>query len=291
MSSKYFFKIGDNNYLVQTLREFLYSRFYLKTPENEVCSTVFDYSMQSMLADYRKFNGLDRQINFFPTGSLLDEATYEQIGSEMSDAEIDLAALHDVAIKKLLYGDPCTEWETIAPVISKDQFIGWGHAGIKENCFDYCKEQLRVAGRAMKSPWWGGDTMNANIYQLYLTKNVAGMKKGYQPRQFINGVKYLKKALKDKTPVAAGVEDGAGSRNADKVTDHYVVIVGTGTDDKGKYFQFYDNATGDKDEGTSNNNRLYPNCDDFMIKGTGDNEYARTSQYKSYIVTQIRESN
>ncbi len=291
MSSKYFFNIGDNNPLVQTLREFLYSRFYLKTPDNRVCSVVFDYSMQSMLADYRKFNGLDRQISFFANGSLLDEATYEQIGSEMSDAEIAMAASHDVAIKKLLYGDPCRDWDTIGAVISKDKFIGWGHPGIKQNCFDYCKEQLRVVGRSMKASWWGGSTMSKHIYQLYLTENVAGMKKGVQPRQFIDGVKYLKTALKDKIPVAAGVEDGAGSPNADKVTDHFVVIVGMGTDDKGKYFHFYDNATSDKDEGTSNQNRLYVNCDDFLIKGTGANSYAQGSQYKSYTVTQIRETN
>src|SRR4030095_12575034 len=135
ISSKYFFKIGDNNYLVQTLREFLYSRFYLTTPANKVCSTVFDYSMQSMLAEYRKFNGLNGQNNIFVTGTILDKETYEQIGTEMTELEIELAAVHDVVVKKLLYGDPCKEWETIAPVIAKDKFIGWGHKGIKENCF------------------------------------------------------------------------------------------------------------------------------------------------------------
>jgi hypothetical protein len=116
------------------------------------------------------------------------------------------------------------------------------------------------------------------------------MKKGYQARQFVDGVKYLKKALKDKIPVVAGVDDGEGSPNTDKVTDHFVVIVGMGTDAKGKYFRFYDNATGNEDNGTSDQNRLYPNCDDFVIKGTADNAYARGTPYKSYVVTQIRES-
>jgi len=290
MASKYFFKIGDNNYLVETLRQFLYSRFYVNTPANQICSTIFDSSMQSMLGEYQKFHGLAQQNSLFITGSILDEATYEQIGTELSDAEIAMAAVHDVEVKKLLYGDPCKDWDTIAPVISKDQFIGWGHKGIKQNCFDYCKEQLRVVGQSMKSNWWGDKKINANIYQLYLTKDVAGMKKGSQPRQFSNGVRYLKKALQGKTPVVAGVEDGAGSPNADKVTDHFVVIVGMGLDDQGKYFQFYDNATGDKDEGTSTKNRLYCNGDDFIIKGTGDNAYARGSEYKSYTVTQIRET-
>ena len=75
------------------------------------------------------------------------------------------------------------------------------------------------------------------------------------------------------------------------MTDHFVVIVGMGSDDTGEYFQFYDNATSDKEEGTSKQNRLYCNSDDFMIKGTGDNSYARGSEDKSYTVAQIRESN
>jgi len=290
MGTKYFFKIGDNNPLVQTLREFLYSRFYITTPNVQVCSVVFDSSMQSMLAEYRKFHGLDKQRNIFSFDSLLDEATYEQIGSEMSDGEIAMASVHDADIKKLLYGDPCATWEATGPVIAKDSFIGWGHQGIKHNCFDYCKEQLRVVGRSMKSSWWGDKKISSHIYQLYLTEDVAGMKKGSQPRGFVDGVKYVKSALKAKTPVAAGVEDGQGSPNADKVTDHFVVIVGMGSDGLGNYFHFYDNATGDKEEGTSAKNRLYLNCDDYLIKGTGDNSYVRQTEYKSYIVTQIRET-
>jgi hypothetical protein len=250
--------------------------------------------MQSMLTEYRKFNLLDRQTSVLTLNngtSLLDEATYEQIGSEMSDAEITMASTHDPAIKKLLYGDPCKDWDSVGAVISKDKFIGWKHPGIKENCFDYCKEQLRVVGKSMKSSWWGGSKMSAHIYQLYLTENVAGMKKGPQPRQFIDGVKYLKNALKNKTPVASGVEDGPGSPNADKVTDHFVVIVGMGADAKGKYFHFYDNATNNKEEGTSSENRLYVNCDEYTIKGTGKNSYVQGTDYQSYLVTQIRETN
>jgi hypothetical protein len=295
MSSKYFFKPGDQNYVVNRLREFLYSRFYIKTPANKVCSNTFDSSMQSMLAEYQKFHGLSKQDNVFNAGSILDEATYEKIGAEMSGAEIDLASLYDPFVKKLLYGiswiDLCADWESVAPVISKDKFIGWGHPGVKENCFDYCRAQLQKVGKDMKSTWWGTkDKMNPNIYQIYLTEDVAGMGKGNQVRQFTFGVMYLKKALKEKTPVVAGVDDGEGSPNSDKVTDHFVVIVGMGTDLKGKYFSFYDNATGDKNGGTSVENKLYIYCDDFMLKGTANNEYARGTQYKSYIVTQIRES-
>src|SRR5687767_12829533 len=121
MSSKYFFKPGDQNYVVNRLREFLYSRFYIKTPANKVCSNTFDASMQSMFGEYQKFHGLSKQDNVFNFGSILDEATYEKIGAEMSGAEIDLASLYDPDVKKLLYGvswiDLCAEWESVAPVV------------------------------------------------------------------------------------------------------------------------------------------------------------------------------
>lgn len=296
MSSKYFFKIGEQNYVVNRLREFLYSRFYIKTPPNKVCSNTFDASMRDMLAEYQKFHGLNKQNNVFNAGSILDEATYEQIGKEMTAVEIDLAGLYDPFVKKLLYGvswiDLCAVWEAVAPVIPKEKFIGWGHPGVTKNCFDYCRAQLKEVGKDMRSPWWGTkDKMNPNIYQLYLTDDVAGMSKGNQVRHFTDGILYLKQALKDKIPVVAGVEDGEGSPNADKVTDHFVVIVGMGADLKGKYFSFYDNATGSKDEGTSAENKLYIYCDDFILKGTANNSYARDTQYQSYIVTQIRETN
>ena len=303
MSSKYFFKNGDKNSVVSQLRDFLYSRWYLTSvPKNKVCSDVFDASMAAMLIEYQQFNSLSKQsttfnINtLFSTNSILNEATYKQIGSEMTAAEIDAISIHDVEVKKLLYGiasmDLCDTWDTIAPVIAKDKFIGWGHEGINENCFDYCKEQMRVVRKSMKSPWWGRSTkMNPNIYQLYLTKDVAGMKKGIQVKQFADGVTYLKSALKSSNPVVVGVEDGAGSPNTDQVTDHFVVIVGMGTDVKGKYFLFYDNATGDKDSGTSDQNQLYCNCNNFEIRGTAPNAYIQATQLKAYIVTQIRETN
>src|SRR5262249_16064661 len=150
--------------------------------------------MQSMLAEYRTFHMMHglTGIGVTLSDSILDEAMYLQIGSEMTEAEIDMATRQEPAARILLSGDPCADWSTVAPVIPKDKFIGWGHAGIKENCFDYCAEQLKVVGRSMKSPGWGNKTkMNADIYQLYLTADVAGMKKGPQGRGFVDGIKYL----------------------------------------------------------------------------------------------------
>src|SRR5262249_2089186 len=103
----------------------------------------------------------------------LDEVTYEAIGKEMTSFQIDFTSSQDSNVKKLLYGvatsciDICDHWPTVARVIPKDKFIGWGYGNIREVCFDYCVEQLRVVGKSMMTPWWGtSKAMNPGIYQL-----------------------------------------------------------------------------------------------------------------------------
>lgn len=283
----YFFKVGDRHAIIGKLKEFFNSRPYIKTKTDK--TLVFTEQFHATIAEYQKYHNLKLQ------GGVLNEEVYAQIGKEMMDYQIDLISVNAPELRKLLYGvgleSPCANWEAVGAVIPKDKFIGWGYAGVTKNCYSYCVKQLSEVGHSLKSPGWGTKTkMNPHIYQLYLTEDIAGMKKGYQAQQFTEGVLYLKKALRSKTPVMVGVEDGEGSPNADKVTDHYVVIVGMGTDSVGNYFLFYDNATGDNAMGTSDQNRIYANCETYELKGSGPNNYIQNSQYKSYIVTQIRET-
>lgn len=190
-----------------------------------------------------------------------------------------------------------TDWEAIAQVIPKSKFVGWKHPGVTENCYHYTLEQLRQAGRWVKSERWnkkwdGTKELNEHIYQLYLEQDVAGMKKGVQKDQFEKGVEYLKKTLKAGIPVMVGVDDGAEVTNDDLTTEHFITIVGMGEDSTGKYFLFYDNATGDSDIGTSANNRLYCKPSVFLIEGDGDYriDYIQNTSKKRYVVTQIRET-
>lgn len=187
----------------------------------------------------------------------------------------------------------CESWTAVLPIIDKKNFIGWNHPSVKtRNCYDYCVKQLGNAGYKLRSPGWGAKQIGGGgIYQTYLASNIGKMKKGFQQEAFIAGVNYLKKAIFNKIPVMVGVEHSSGASSADKVTDHYVIVVGMGTDSKGKYFSFYDNSTGDIDVGTSSDNRIYVNCEDFSLIGVGsaDNSYIM-SGYGKYIVTQIRES-
>jgi hypothetical protein len=91
-----------------------------------------------------------------------------------------------------------------------------------------------------------------------------------------------------------GVDCHPGSPNSDKVTDHFVVAVGMGTDKVGNYFLFYDNAVSDQSLGTSSSNKIYCNCEKFSLAGVTDakNTYPRSTPayYGGYTVTQIRKS-
>ena len=102
----------------------------------------------------------------------------------------------------------------------------------------------------------------------------------------------LRDAIKNNIPIMVGVDDGAGAANTDKVTDHFVIIVGMGTDATGNYFLFHDNATGNKEVGASAENKLYCDCVNFWLKGSADirNTYAQNAGYDHYLVTQIRKS-
>lgn len=187
----------------------------------------------------------------------------------------------------------CEVWNVVSPIIKKEDFIGWGNPTVKNlNCYDYCVKQLNNAGFKLKSPGWSiKHIISGSIYQTYLASNVGQMKKGFQEKQFIAGVSYIKRALLARIPVMVGVEHSSGSSSSDKVTDHYVVIVGMGIDKKGKYFSFYDNSTKYNEIGASAENKIYCNCEEFSLIGTGSpaNSYLH-SGYGQYIVSQIRES-
>jgi RHS repeat-associated protein len=177
-------------------------------------------------------------------------------------------------------------WPTIGPVISKTDFVGWGYPGVTPNCFDYCRAQIRKVGFGLRSPgYWNpkkAGVINDGIYQVY-------SKKGPNVNQLNSGISYTITALQNNIPVVVGVDDQAGSPNADKITDHFVVIVGMGTDAVGNYFQFYDNASGNVSQGANDQNRLYFLSVQNIITGSSQTTYAQNSSY-NYIVTQIRES-
>ena len=57
--------------------------------------------------------------------------------------------------------------------------------------------------------------------------------------------------------IIVGIENAPGYNNNDKITDHYVVIVGSGMQDGQKYYRFFDPGRSSEDLGTSKENKLY----------------------------------
>lgn len=70
--------------------------------------------------------------------------------------------------------------------------------------------------------------------------------------------------------------NGSPNPQTDNTTDHFVVIVGMGSDVNGDYFTFYDNASGRKpfaSYGASSENKLYYYSSLNMIKGSSNTYY------------------
>ncbi len=169
-------------------------------------------------------------------------------------------------------GDP-PKWASIPSVIPKNKFIGWGYNGSK-NCFTLANFQLAVVGYNTTSKY----------YQAYTEQ------KGVNKEQTHKAIEYITTSLTEGMPVMVGVDNHDGNPgNSDKTTDHWIVIVGMDSDDKGNYFNFYDNATSNQEKGTSAANKLYYDAESGKITGTADNAYSRNSQ-RDYTVTRVKET-
>jgi hypothetical protein len=176
----------------------------------------------------------------------------------------------------------CREWETIAPVIPADKIVLYEY-----DCHAATRKQLSNFGFEESSIWNDRFIIAEGVYPKddkipYTFK--------YFKERFIEGVKYIKEALRQGLPVTIGIDNKDDrkkeKRNLDGVTDHFVVIVGMGSDDIGKYFIFYDNA--DVKYGASLNNRLYCDCREYKISGCPDKD--TTYIYELNTVISIRKT-
>ncbi len=183
----------------------------------------------------------------------------------------------------------CDSWPSISSVIPATDFIGWGDPSVKrKNCYDYCVAQLAKAGFKLASPGWTPGS--GLVFQTFIGENNLGLQPGVQGQAFVQGVEYTKIALASGVPVMFGVDNTVDkSPNRDKVTDHFIVIVGMGTDGVGNYFLFFDNSTASRVIGTSNLNRIYCNCEANLLMGVTD-QANRYGQGTNYTITQIRKS-
>lgn len=172
-------------------------------------------------------------------------------------------------------------WHSYSTIIPEEDFIGWNTPDIDVNCFQYAKKQINNEGYTVSNYFnTGGQTI-----QVYSEQD------GADPIELEKGIKYVFRALRDGIPVIVGVdyEDGTANPDTDNTTDHFVVIVGSGTDSNGEYFRVFDNASSKISLGAHNSNKLYLDGDNSTISGrlaTGTS----LSADRPYTITMIRKS-
>ncbi|MDR4954664.1 hypothetical protein REB14_20985 [Chryseobacterium sp. ES2] len=180
-----------------------------------------------------------------------------------------------------------TQWPTINNVIPVTDFIGWNAPGIRRNCMDYAKAQIAKKGYKISNYYDVDSQGNKQTFQIYTEQD------GVNLNDLYKGVSYLKYALSKGIPVIVGIDDAAGHPgNLDKSTDHFVVIVGMGTDSNGNFFRFYDNASGIDpiNQGANSENKLYYKYPQRIFTGKTNCTAYRAGTEHDYIVTMIRKS-
>ena len=178
------------------------------------------------------------------------------------------------------------QWPTISNVIPVSDFVGWGTTGIRRNCMDYAKAQIAKKGYKISNYYDVDSQGNKQTFQIYTEQN------GVNLTDLYKGVSYLKYALSNGIPVVVGIDDqSTQSPNLDQSTDHFVVIVGMGTDSNGRYFRFYDNASSDASQGAHSENKLYYKPAQKIFTGkTQCGGYRDNDTEYDYIMTMIRKS-
>ncbi|MBC6110742.1 hypothetical protein ACFOG5_16830 [Pedobacter fastidiosus] len=177
-------------------------------------------------------------------------------------------------------------WPIIKQVIKFDDFVPnryvAGSTTETVNCLILAKEQMAKKGYTVSGFYVG----SPQIFQTYTETGEVNLTKTKQ------AISYMIEKLNNGIPVLVGIDAKAGAplANKDHSTDHFIVIIGTGTDIKGKYFQFMDSSTNWPSLGASQNNKLYFDSVTGKITGKTMSQYGIRSGRHDFIVTQVRKS-
>lgn len=275
----------DNEYTPTQISQFHFNAFQLLLKHGEWLSNEDTQTQQNILQNINSIENIefvDELIDYLISNPAMswEIVMNNRTSFDTNEGEVDNYNQGGYDTTAYPTFNPQQQvWPSISPVIPQNKFIGWNRR-LHPNwhCMDYSKEQLRVMGYQISSYYSTGQT-----FQIYTTQN------GVNNNMLSQGLSYLKYALSNGIPVIVGVDDAPGhTGNIDNSTDHFIVIVGMGTDSNGKYFHFYDNATGDITNGTSPFNKLYYNSSTGLISGTSQAEPYSTGL--TYTITMIRKS-
>lgn len=184
------------------------------------------------------------------------------------------------------------DWPTVDNVIPSDKHIYWTHTEdvrtfvnryktegeeprTKLQCYDYVDYQLHVMDFRPSGPFAEDRDTIMVLYEYEIPGDRTRLRTELQVLPTIKAVKYLKEALQDGTPIVIGMRLNAwplswplreGPRPNERrstpfiePTNHFVVAVGMGEDENGKYVSFFDYHH-DQEEG----DRLYLKPSLFM---------------------------
>jgi RHS repeat-associated protein len=145
---------------------------------------------------------------------------------------------------------------TIDQVIEDNQYVGYGET---HDCMKACKKQLAKQDLSISSSY------STNAVQMYKSGKQGNTVDLDQAYNIIN------EELEGGNQVIVGLtytDQQEANKATDNTTDHFVTLVGRGMDDKGMYFEFFENATGEKSNGTdTKTNRFYIQSDG-TLQGT-----------------------
>jgi RHS repeat-associated protein len=166
----------------------------------------------------------------------------------------------------------------ISPVISKGDYVGYGDV-TPHDCMTAAKAQIKKKNKKI-----GGYNEAIQMYK----SSSKGNKVSYKTLEA--AYSKINESLKSGSPVIVGVDYTSiqkANKQTDNTTDHFIVIVGRGIDDKGMYYEFYDNATSQQSSGTNTTiNRLYIQKDGTL---TGETTWGDSSGSDiNFKVTQVR---
>ncbi|WP_231460441.1 MULTISPECIES: hypothetical protein [unclassified Pedobacter] len=248
------------------------------TPENkDFINWAVGYLMQNPSVNLNDFTN-----QFFPTTTIITNPDADS----WTDPDDQILFDSDQTVYQQYQDNQ--PWPTVNRVIEFEKFvplrqtIGPNGQPKDVSCLILAKEQLGKAGYTCSGYLPGSQT-----FSIYTTQN------GVDLAETKKAISYVISSLNQKIPVLIGVDNRPGppAANLDNSTDHYVVIVGMGTDINGKYFQFVDSATNNPSTGASYNNRLYYNSATGKITGkTAIVGYRNLAGMHDYIITQVRKS-
>lgn len=123
-------------------------------------------------------------------------------------------------------------------IVRTRTFLGWevSRSSNHEQCADYSRLQVEQGSNGKYTAVGSKKRIDMYIDSRQVDKSKYDLQKG---------IDVIIENLKEGKAVMAGVKYGShDTNNPNAATNHYVTIVGMGTDGEGVYFSYYDNFTG-----------------------------------------------